>query len=109
MAVVRVAHSAMLSPDDLRAIRALLDESFDDLTDDDYEHALGGMHALVRDGTELIGHGSVILRLVPHGGRSLQPGTWKASRCAPTVAGRSRRGVDGRAGRVVAVCAARRG
>jgi hypothetical protein len=39
MAVVRVAHPTMLRPDDLRAIRALLDESFDDLTDDDYEHA----------------------------------------------------------------------
>ncbi|MCA1671215.1 MAG: hypothetical protein LC799_03065, partial [Actinobacteria bacterium] len=48
MAEVQTAHTAWLSQQELRAIRVLLDEAFDgDVTDDDYEHALGGMHALV--------------------------------------------------------------
>jgi aminoglycoside 2'-N-acetyltransferase I len=74
MAEVRTAHTALLSPDELRAIRKLLDVAFDDMTDDDYEHTLGGMHALVWDGPELIGHGSVIMRRLLHGGRSLRTG-----------------------------------
>ncbi|MDQ4009748.1 MAG: GNAT family N-acetyltransferase [Actinomycetota bacterium] len=75
MADVQIAHTAWLSPEKLQAIRVLLDEAFDgDATDDDYEHALGGMHALVWEGSELIGHGSVIMRRLLHGGRALRTG-----------------------------------
>jgi aminoglycoside 2'-N-acetyltransferase I len=75
MAKVQTAHTAWLSPEELRGIRVLLDEAFDgDLTDDDYEHALGGMHALIWEGQELIGHGSVIMRRLLHGGRALRTG-----------------------------------
>ena len=53
----------------------MLDEAFDgDATDDDYEHALGGVHALVWEGPELIGHGSVVMRRLLHGGRALRTG-----------------------------------
>ena len=74
MTEVRVAHTASLRTDDRQAIRKLLDDSFDDMTDDDYEHALGGMHALVSDAGELIGHGSVVMRRMLHAGRSLRTG-----------------------------------
>ncbi len=75
MAEVWTAHTARLGPEELRAIRVLLDEAFDgDVTDDDYEHALGGMHALVWEGGELIGHGSVVMRRLLHGGRALRTG-----------------------------------
>ncbi len=75
MAEVRTLHTSELSAEELRAIRLLLDESFDgDFTDDDHEHALGGMHALVREGPELIGHGSVVMRRLLHGGRALRTG-----------------------------------
>ncbi len=74
MTEVRVAHTASLRPDERRAIRRLLDGAFDDMTDDDYEHTLGGMHALVWEGAELIGHGSVIMRRMLHGGQSLRTG-----------------------------------
>jgi aminoglycoside 2'-N-acetyltransferase I len=68
-------HTARLSPEELRAIRVLLDEAFEgDVTDDDYEHALGGMHALAWEGPELIGHGSVVMRRLLHGGRALRTG-----------------------------------
>ena len=75
MAEVQVAHTAWLGPQELRAMRVLLDEAFNgDVTDDDYEHALGGMHALVWEGAELIGHGSVVMRRLLHGGRALRTG-----------------------------------
>lgn len=75
MAEVVTAHTAALSPEQLRAIRLLLYHAFDgDVTDDDYEHALGGMHALVWEGPDLIGHGSVVLRRLLHGGRALRTG-----------------------------------
>ncbi|MDQ4104624.1 MAG: GNAT family N-acetyltransferase [Actinomycetota bacterium] len=75
MARVQTAHTAWLGPGQLRSIRTLLYEAFDgDVTDEDYEHVLGGMHALVWDGQELIGHGSVVMRRLLHGGRALRTG-----------------------------------
>jgi aminoglycoside 2'-N-acetyltransferase I len=75
MAEVRTVHTSWLSPQELHAIRVLLYEAFDgDVTDDDYEHALGGMHALVWEGPELIGHGSVVMRRLLHCGRALRTG-----------------------------------
>ena len=44
------------------------------MSDDDWEHALGGVHALVWEGDELIGHASVIQRRLLHGGRALRTG-----------------------------------
>jgi aminoglycoside 2'-N-acetyltransferase I len=44
------------------------------MTDEDWEHALGGVHALVWEGDELIAHGSVIQRRLLHGGRALRTG-----------------------------------
>jgi aminoglycoside 2'-N-acetyltransferase I len=44
------------------------------MTDEDWEHALGGVHALVWEGDELIAHGSVIQRRLLHGGRTLRTG-----------------------------------
>lgn len=74
MAEVRTAHTADLDAATLRAARALLDDVFDDMTGDDWEHALGGVHALVWEGTELIGHASVIQRRLLTGGRALRTG-----------------------------------
>ncbi len=75
MADVQSVHTAWLSPEERHAIRALLDEAFDeDITDDDYEHALGGVHALVWEDRNLIGHGSVIMRRLLHRGRALRTG-----------------------------------
>lgn len=75
MAEVRTAHTADLDPAALSAARALLDDVFHgELTDHDWEHALGGMHALVREGGELIGHASLVQRRLLHGGRALRAG-----------------------------------
>ncbi|MEP6463534.1 MAG: GNAT family N-acetyltransferase [Frankiaceae bacterium] len=75
MAQLRTAHTADLSPEELQAIRGLLDGAFDeDVTYEDYEHALGGIHALVWAGSELVGHGSVVMRRLLHRGRALRAG-----------------------------------
>ena len=75
MAELRTAHTADLDPADLKAARALLDEVFNgEMTEADWEHALGGVHALVWDGPALIGHGSVVQRRLLHRGRALRAG-----------------------------------
>jgi aminoglycoside 2'-N-acetyltransferase I len=75
MADMRVAHTADLSARELQEIRALLNDAFHgEFTDEDYEHALGGVHALVREGSELIGHGSVVMRRLLHEGKALRTG-----------------------------------
>jgi aminoglycoside 2'-N-acetyltransferase I len=71
---VRTAHTAELDAVTLRAARALLDDVFADMTDHDWEHALGGVHALAWEGVELIGHASVVQRRLVHGGRALRTG-----------------------------------
>jgi aminoglycoside 2'-N-acetyltransferase I len=74
MAEVRTAHTADLDAATLTAARALLYDVFDDMTDQDWEHALGGMHALVWEGADLIGHASVIQRRLLNDGRALRAG-----------------------------------
>lgn len=75
MTELRLAHTAQLVRPHLRAARALLDLAFDgDMSDEDWEHAIGGMHALVWDGPQLIAHGSVVQRRLLHGGRALRTG-----------------------------------
>ena len=48
MADLRIAHTADLDSASIKAALALLDDVFaGEMTDDDWEHALGGIHALV--------------------------------------------------------------
>jgi aminoglycoside 2'-N-acetyltransferase I len=74
MAGVRLAHTADLDAATLLAARTLLYDVFDKMTEHNWEHTLGGMHALVWEGTELVGHASVIQRRLLHGGRALRTG-----------------------------------
>jgi len=70
-----VAHTGQLSPADLTACRTLFDNVFGPgPTDQDWDHSLGGMHALVWDGDELVGEGSLVQRRLLHGGRALRAG-----------------------------------
>jgi aminoglycoside 2'-N-acetyltransferase I len=72
---IRVAHTADLDAATLEAARTLLDVVFEDeMTDQDWEHALGGIHALAWDEDELIGHASVVQRRLLHDGRALRAG-----------------------------------
>lgn len=72
---VSIAHTADLSATTLTTARSLLYAVFEgEMTEHDWDHALGGMHALVWDQGELIGHASVVQRQLLHGGRALRTG-----------------------------------
>ena len=45
-----------------------------DFGDADWEHVLGGVHALAWEGDELIGHAAVVQRRLLHAGRALRAG-----------------------------------
>lgn len=90
-AAVHVAHSADLDAETLRAIRALLDQVFGaEMTDHDWDHALGGVHAFVAEDGALIGHASVVQRRLLYGGRALRTGYVES---VAVRADRRRRGV----------------
>ena len=75
MSPVSVLHTWQVPVATLTAVRELLDEAFDgDFGDEDWEHSLGGVHALLWDGDELIGHGAVVQRSLLHDGRALRTG-----------------------------------
>lgn len=74
MTEVRTIHTADLDAASRGAARALLYDVFDDMTEHDWEHALGGIHAVAWDGSDLIGHASLIQRRLLHGGRALRAG-----------------------------------
>jgi len=72
---VHVRHTADLDPATLTAVRALLDAAFDgDFDDADWEHALGGMHALAWHTGALVGHACVVQRRLVHRGKALRAG-----------------------------------
>jgi aminoglycoside 2'-N-acetyltransferase I len=71
---LRLAHTADLDAATLQAARALLYDVFDDMEESDWEHCLGGTHALVWEGAEVIGHTAVIQRRLIHEGRALRTG-----------------------------------
>ncbi|WP_042416490.1 GNAT family N-acetyltransferase [Streptacidiphilus anmyonensis] len=72
---LRVAHTADLEPDELTAARALLYRTFDDMAEDDWEHCLGGVHALLRLPNGLVvAHGAVVQRRLLHSGRAWRVG-----------------------------------
>lgn len=88
-----VRHTSALGGAELGAVRRLLDEAFEgDFGEEDFEHALGGMHVLLREGEELVAHGSVVQRRVVHRGRALRTGYVEA---VAVRADRRRQGLGG--------------
>lgn len=88
-----IAHTAQLSRAELAAIGALLYDAFgDEMTEEDRQHALGGMHALLWEDGELIGHASVIQRQLLHAGRTFRTGYVEGVAVRPD---RQRRGHGG--------------
>ena len=74
--LLRVAHTSELEPALLDAIHAMLVDGFDGGFDaHDWEHALGGIHAIaLSEAGEPVGHASVVQRRLLHGGRALRTG-----------------------------------
>ncbi len=72
---------------------------FDGMPEDDWEHALGGMHATVWEGDVAVAHGSVMMRRLVLDGQALRCGYVEAVGTRP-----DRRGV-GHASRVMGALA----
>ncbi|MET0741191.1 MAG: GNAT family N-acetyltransferase [Candidatus Nanopelagicales bacterium] len=54
--------TAQLPSEWLDSVRALCDAVFDTFTDDDWQHALGGWHAVLLDGDSALAHAAVVPR-----------------------------------------------
>ena len=72
--MLRTGHTADLDTSTRAAIRRLMDAAFGAVSDDTFENVLGGVHALVIEDGELVGHASVVQRRLLHGGRALRTG-----------------------------------
>ena len=83
--VTRRCHTAELTPAELAEARALMGLAFDDFTDHDWGHALGGVHALVVEDGSLVAHGSLVARRLLHQGRSLRCGYVEAVAVHPAA------------------------
>jgi aminoglycoside 2'-N-acetyltransferase I len=88
---VRLAASDELTPDEIRRIRALCDSAFarvdrlGSFTDDDMEHALGGLHAIGIRAGDMTAHGAVVERDLHASGRPLRTGYVEAVAVAPEL------------------------
>jgi aminoglycoside 2'-N-acetyltransferase I len=71
---LRTAHTADLDTAARSAIRVLMDDAFGGVSDDTFENVLGGVHALLVEDAELIGHASVVQRRMLHTGLALRTG-----------------------------------
>jgi aminoglycoside 2'-N-acetyltransferase I len=73
--VIRTAHTCELDAATLATARELLWDAFPgEMTEEDWEHCLGGFHALAYAGEELVGHAALIQRRLLYAGRALRTG-----------------------------------
>lgn len=73
--MIQIGHTADFDRSVLTQARELLDVVFDgEMTDHDWEHALGGMHTIAWRGGSVVGHASVIQRRLVHRGLALRTG-----------------------------------
>jgi len=93
MPSLRLVDTGDLTTDEVRAIRALCDAAWavgdEAFGDEDWHHALGGVHAVCRDGGEIVAHGSAVPRTLRAGGVDVPTGYVEA---VATLPGHRRRG-----------------
>lgn len=71
----RLVHTSDLDAETLVSAQRLLVEAHNgDFSDTDWDHALGGMHAVIAHRGSLIAHAAVVQRRLIHGGMSLRCG-----------------------------------
>jgi aminoglycoside 2'-N-acetyltransferase I len=90
MVTLHVASTAALSTSFSSDVRALLDSAFDgDFTEEDWDHAIGGVHVWLRGSHGLVSHGSLVERTLVCSGDTLRVGYVEA---VATAAAHRRRG-----------------
>ncbi len=78
-----------LTADEVRAIRALMEDAFgtegedERFSDDDWEHALGGVHFVLELDGEIVAHAAVVERRLFVAGRPLRTGYVEAVATSP--------------------------
>ncbi|RBY93807.1 aminoglycoside 2'-N-acetyltransferase [Blastococcus sp. TF02-8] len=87
-----LASTALLHPAVLDGARGLCEVAFEGegFGEEDWQHALGGLHALVVDGDRVVAHGALVPRRFHHAGRVLRVGYVEAVAVDPA---RRRRGL----------------
>ncbi len=70
----RTVHTSGLDDETKAAVRTLMDDAFGNFSDASFDNVLGGMHALVMEDGQLIGHASVVQRRLLYHGRALRTG-----------------------------------
>ena len=80
--------TGQLSEAEITAIRALLEDAFgsddeDAFTQDDWDHAVGGVHFVLEGQGEIVAHASVVERELHVGGRPVRTGYVEAVATAP--------------------------
>ena len=92
--LLQVAHTADVDRVVLAHVREMLDIAFNgEMTEHDWEHCLGGMHAIAWHGETVVGHASVVQRRVLHRGRALRTGYVEGVAVLPDW---QRQGIGGR-------------
>jgi aminoglycoside 2'-N-acetyltransferase I len=72
---IRTAHTADLTVADRQAIRRLMDDAFEGrFSTEDWDNTLGGVHALVFEEAELVGHVAVVQRRLLHRSLAIRTG-----------------------------------
>jgi aminoglycoside 2'-N-acetyltransferase I len=86
MPSVRIVDTRNLSAAELEATRRLLDAAFaGDFSDEDWDHARGGWHALIEDSSSVLGHASVVPRRLIVAGAALHTGYVEAVAVRPDL------------------------
>ena len=72
---LHAASSSTLAPSFLHELRLLLDAAFSgDFTDDDWDHAIGGVHVWLIGSGGLMSHGSLVERTLVSSGQKIRVG-----------------------------------
>jgi aminoglycoside 2'-N-acetyltransferase I len=75
----RLVHTADLDSEARQRVHQMVSEAFaDDFSENDWEHALGGMHALICRHGAIIGHAAVVQRRLFYKGDTLRCGYLEA-------------------------------
>ncbi len=77
--ILRRILTADLAPQEIVALRTLLDAAFgsdleDRFTDDDWDHALGGTHFVLEQDRRIVTHAALVERVLEIDGRALRTG-----------------------------------
>ena len=91
--MARIECTTELAAELVRPARALLWRVFDDMTEHDWQHCLGGGYVLAWDGAELVGFAAVRSRRLLHGDRPVRTGYVEGMAVAASY---RRRGIGGR-------------